>query len=191
MGKKRFITYFGVSIPPFKEEKLGAGSITIRFVITGRIPSKKNNSMAVTIRKDARAYIKKLSAKGFLTPDEAQKAIGRTHSKVRGNVEYQKWVLTQKPIMLEQMHTWVKRLASKGLVFPLQNCTISTRFYHNNNYSIDTLNKAQSVQDLLVDCKIIQDDNYNVLNPIHYASANYKDELIYSICFISLSFKTV
>jgi hypothetical protein len=48
---KRFATYFGVPIPPFKEEKLGAGSIAIRFVITGKIPSKKNNQQSVAVRK--------------------------------------------------------------------------------------------------------------------------------------------
>ena len=43
---KRFLTYFGVPVPPFKEEKIGAGSVTIRFVVTGKIPSKKNNQMS-------------------------------------------------------------------------------------------------------------------------------------------------
>ena len=42
----RAVTYFGVVIPPFKEEKLMAGSKTIRFVIAGNIISKKNNSLA-------------------------------------------------------------------------------------------------------------------------------------------------
>jgi len=87
------------------------------------------------------------------------------------------------------MHTWIDRLQEKGLMFPLQKCTMNARFYHNNNYNIDTINKAQSIQDLLVECNVISDDNYKVLNPIYYASANYKDELVDSICFISLSFK--
>lgn len=186
---KRFVTYHGIPIPPFKEEKIGAGSTTIRFVITEKIPSKKNNSMAVTIRKDAREYLNNISKDGMVTLKQAQSAISKTHSKVRGNKEYQEWVRTQKPILLKQMNTWSERLAGKGLIFPIQKATMSVRFYFNNNYITDTINKAQSVQDLLVDCKIVQDDNYNVLNPIHYASANYKDELIYSICFISISFK--
>jgi len=186
---KRFVTYHGVPIPPFKEEKLGAGSATIRFVITGKIPSKKNNSMAVTIRKPAREYLNKICKNGFVSIKDAQSAIGKTHSKVRGNKEYQQWVKLQKPILLKQMNTWSERLAKKGLIFPLEKATMSVRFYFNNNYITDTINKAQSVQDLLVDCKIVKDDNYNVLNPIYYASANYKDELIDSICFISISFK--
>jgi hypothetical protein len=186
---KRFVTYAGVPIPPFKEDKIGAGSTTIRFVITGQIPSKKNNSMAVTIRKVARVFIEKNSSNGMISIKNAQKAIGLTHSKIRGNTEYQDWVKKQKPFITEQMHTWIDRLQEKGLMFPLQKCTLSARFYHNNNYHIDTINKAQSIQDLLVECNVIEDDNYKVLNPIYYASANYKDELVHSICFISLSFK--
>ena len=87
------------------------------------------------------------------------------------------------------MHTWVDRLQDKGLIFPLEKATMSVRFYFNNNYNIDSINKGQSVQDLLVECKVIKDDSYRVLNPIHYASANYKDELVDSICFVSISFK--
>jgi len=186
---KRFQTYFGVPIPPFKEEKFGAGSTTIRFVVTGKIPSKKNNTMAVTIRKIARAYVNQSAKGGMISVKDAQLAIGKTHSKVRGNVEYQEWVRTQKPILLEQMHTWVERLGGKGLIFPIHKATLSVRFYFNNNYLIDTINKLESIQDLLVSCQIIKDDNYQVLNPTKQESANYKDELVNSICFISLSFK--
>lgn len=189
MGKKRFISYFGVSIPPFKEKKNWNGSTPIRFVLTGKIPSKKNNSMAVTIRKHARAYLNSIQKGGMVSLNDAQTAVGKTSSKVRGNQEYQAWVKEQKPILLKQMHFWRERLEAKGLIFPIQNATMSVRFYFNNNYITDTINKAQSVQDLLVDAKIIQDDNYNALNPVHYASANYKDELIYSICFITISYK--
>lgn len=186
---KRFQTYFGVPIPPFKEQKLGAGATTIRFIITGDIPSKKNNSMAVTIRSDARYFIKAKAKNGMISVSDANSAISRVRSKMRGNQEYQKWILEQKPIILDQMHFWLDKLQDKGLVYPLHKAIINTRFYFNNNYSIDILNKLQSVQDLLVDCKVIQDDNYSVVNPINAGAANYKDELVKSICFVSISFK--
>ena len=54
--KKRYVTYFGIPIPPFKEEKLGAGATPIRFVLTGKMPSKKNNQQSVTVRKYARSW---------------------------------------------------------------------------------------------------------------------------------------
>lgn len=186
---KRFQTYFGIPIPPFKEKKDWNGSTPIRFVLTGKIPSKKNNTMAVTIRKHARSFLNSVQNDGKVSLKEAQEAISKTKSKVRGNQEYQQWVRDQKPKLLEQMHFWRERLSDKGLIFPIQHATMSVRFYFNNNYITDTVNKAQSVQDLLVDAKIIQDDNYNALNPVHYASANYKDELAHSICFITISFK--
>jgi hypothetical protein len=186
---KRFQTYFKIPVPPFKEEKLGSGSTTIRFIVSGNIPSKKNNTMAVTIRSDAKYYLQSKAVNGMISLKDAKAAVNRVHSKVRGNQEYQKWVKEQKPIILEQMHTWIDRLQEKGLVFPLEKATMSVRFYFNNNYNIDSINKGQSIQDLLVECKVLKDDSYRVLNPIHYASANYKDELVDSICFVSISFK--
>lgn len=187
---KRFQTYFGVPIPPFKEEKLGAGSTTIRFVVTGKIPSKKNSQQAVTIRHKARKFLSDTyRAKGMVTIQDAQRAVGMCYAKMRSNVEYAKFISTMKPIILEQMQEWSGRLRDKGLIFPLSKSTMSLRLYFNNRYVTDTVNKQQTIQDMLVECGVIADDDYDTLNPIHSASACYYDELIYSIAFISLSFK--
>lgn len=187
---KRFQTYFGVPIPPFKEEKLGAGSTTIRFVVTGKVPSKKNSQQAVTIRQKARDFLKDTyNRKGKISYEDAQKAVGMCYAKMRGNAEYIHFVNKTKPIILEQMQEWSRRLRDKGLIFPLDKATLSLRLYFNNRYVTDTVNKQQTIQDLLVECKVIADDDYDSLNPIHSASACYYEELIYSIAFISLSFK--
>lgn len=187
---KRFQTYFGVPIPPFKEKKLGAGSTTIRFVVTGKVPSKKNSQQSVAIRQKARDYIKEQYKKtGKITYDDAQKAIGMCYSKMRGNAEYIHFINKTKPVIQEQMQEWSKRLSGKGLVFPLDKATLSLRFYFNNRYVTDTVNKQQTIQDLLVECGVICDDDYDTLNPIYSASACYVDELVHSIAFISLSFK--
>jgi hypothetical protein len=187
---KRFQTYFGVPIPPFKEEKLGAGSVTIRFVVTGKIPSKKNSQQAVTIRQKAREFLKLTQKqKGNISYDDAQKAIGMCYAKMRGNAEYIHFINETKPVIQAQMLEWSNRLKDKKLIFPLDKATLSLRFYFNNRYITDTVNKQQTIQDLLVDCGVIADDDYDSLNPIHSASACYVDELIYSIAFISLSFK--
>ena len=187
---KRYQTYFGIPIPPFKEEKLGAGSTTIRFVVTGKVPSKKNSQQAVTIRKKARDFLKSTyKQKGRITYDDAQKAVGMCYAKMRGNAEYISFINKMKPIMMAQMQEWSSRLKDKGLVFPIGKATLSLRLYFNNRYVTDTVNKQQTIQDMLVECGIIVDDDYDTLNPIHSASACYYDELIYSIAFISLSFR--
>ena len=190
MGKKRFQTYFGVAVPPFKEEKLGAGSVTIRFIITGKIPSKKNNQMSVAVRKYARDWASKKQKTGTSpTWADINKAISLCKSKVRPNKEYQEWVQRMKPIIHEQSSKWVDRLSSKGLIFPLAKATLSLRLYFKDRYITDTVNKQQSIQDLLVDAGIIANDDYKSLNPIHSASACYYEELIHDIAFISLSFR--
>lgn len=189
MAYKRYTTYFGIAIPPFKENKLGAGTTTIRFVLTGRIPSKKNEKQAATVRKDGRKFIKENSENGYISEKKAQEALSLCYSVIMPNLEYNKWVEEQREIIDKQREVWMNRLGEKGLFFPLDKCTMSIRFYFDNDYNIDSISKQESVQDLLKDLKIIKDDNYKVLNPIYTSSAQYKDELIYSICFISLTFK--
>jgi hypothetical protein len=190
MGKKRFVTYFGVAVPPFKEEKLGAGSTTIRFILTGKVPSKKNNQMSVAVRVHARTWATKLQKTG-VPPSWAvvNKAISKCKSKVRPNVEYQEWVEKTKPIIQKQSAWWRSQLEEKGLIFPLPKSTMSLRLYFKHRRITDTVNKQQSIQDLLVAAGVIANDDYNSLNPIHSASACYYEELIHDIAFISLSFR--
>lgn len=187
---KRFQTYFDVPIPPFKVEKLGAGSLTIRFILTGKIPSKKNNQMSVAVRKFARDWAKKQQKTGR-TPSwaDVNKAIGMCKSKVRPNTEYQSWVEKMKPVLHEQSAFWASALEVKGLVFPIKKATMSLRLYFKDQYVTDTVNKQQSIQDLLVAAHIIANDDYETLNPIHSASACYYQELVKDIAFISISFK--
>jgi hypothetical protein len=187
---KRYQTYFGVHIPPFKEEKLGAGSVTIRFIITGKIPSKKNNQMSVAVRKIARDWARKQEKSGKQPSWSAtQKAISLCQSKVRPNKQYKEWVDRLKPIIHQQSSWWSKKLEHRGLIFPLKKSTLSLRLYFKDRYITDTVNKQQSIQDLLVDAKIISNDDYRSLNPIHSASASYFQEITQDIAFISLSFR--
>lgn len=187
---KRFQTYFGVPIPPFKEEKLGAGSVTIRFILTGKIPSKKNNQMSVAVRKYAREFAKKQEKSGKQPSwGTVNRAISLCKSKVRPNTEYQEWVVRMKPVLHNQSGWWAKKLEHRNLTFPLQKATLSLRLYFKDRYITDTVNKQQSIQDLLVSAGVIANDDYKTLNPIHSASATYFQELIHDIAFISLSFR--
>lgn len=195
MAKKlRHSTYFGVHIPPWREQKYGkgrgAGITTIRFVISGRVVSKKNNLQAVTIRKDARKWAKNEQKTGRKpTWDDVNYAIGLVYSKMWGNAEYKEFIEKYKPIIQEQMQEWSKRLAKNGLVFPIPACKMNLRLYFKDKYITDTVNKQQTIQDLLKECGVIPDDNYRCLNPISSASASYYQEIIDNISFISLSFK--
>lgn len=184
---KRFLTYFGVAIPPYKEDKFGATSTTIRFVLNTKIVSKKNNQQAVTIRKIARDWANKQSKLRQPSWADVHKAISMCSSKIRGNKDYKDFVKANKPVIQKQMNFWVEKLQDKGLVFPLQKATMTLKFYFKNKYITDTVNKQQSVQDLLVECGVIANDDYKTLNPIHSQSACFYEEIIQDIAFISLT----
>lgn len=187
---QRHQTYFGVPIPPFKEEKIGAGSTTIRFVIKGKIPSKKNNEMAVAVRSEAKTYLQQLQAQNRpLTYKEAFAAVDMVYGKIVGNQKYKAFVAEIRDSIDSQKQIWIERLGQKGLSFPLYKASMTLRLYFKDKYVTDTVNKQQSIQDLLIDCGVIANDDYIRLNPIHSASACYKDELLYNIAFISLTFK--
>lgn len=185
---KRFQTWFGVPVPPFKEEKYGAGSTTIRFIIQGNVPSKKNNQQSVTIRKIARAWASKKQKGGCVpTWGDVHTAISMVSSKMRGNAKYNAFVSEHRQQILSQMRYWSERLGHKGLIFPIDKSTMTIKFYFKGRYITDTVNKQQSCQDLLVDCGVIADDNYFRLNPIIGKSACYFDEILKDITFISIT----
>lgn len=187
---KRFQTYFGVPIPPWKEKKIGAGSTTIRFVLTGKVPSKKNNQMAIAVRKPARDWLKQEHArKGYITLADAVHAVNMVRAKVRGNQHYNEFLEKIKPVIQSQMLWWSDHLRDKGLIFPLSSATMCLRLYFKDRYVQDTVNKQQTIQDVLKACGVICNDDYDTINPIRSASACYYEELIYNIAFISLSFR--
>lgn len=188
MGKRIF-THFGVPIPPWKEEKLGSGATTIRFILTGKIPSKKNNQQAVAVRKFARAWANEQAKHRQPTWADVHRAIGMVHGKMRGNAAYKEFLDKIRPILQEQSAYWVRQLAHKNLTFPLNKSTLSLRLYFKDRYITDTVNKQQTIQDILQDCSIIANDDYKSLNPIHSASANYYEEIVKDIAAITLTFK--
>lgn len=187
MGKSQIKTFFGVHIPPFKEQKLGSGGVTIRFILTGKTPSKKNNQMSVAVRKFARDWAKKQEKDGK-SPSWAtvNKAISLCKSKVRPNTDYQEWVEKMKPVLHQQCKFYIDRLGGKGLIFPLKKATLNLRFYFKDRYITDTVNKQQSIQDLLISAGIIANDDYKTLNPIYSSSASFYGEILQDIVYITL-----
>jgi len=186
---KRFQTYFGVAVPPFKEKKLGAGSVTIRFVLKGNVVSKKNNQNAVASRKHAIDFIKSKSVGGQVSLSDAIKAIYMVKAKMRGNAQYNEFLERMKPVIQAQMLHWSNSLRGKGLIFPLPVSTMNLRLYIKDKYRRDTANAQQTIQDLLVDSGVLVDDDDLHLPSYRAASARYYEELIHNIAFISLSFR--
>lgn len=183
---KRIFKYFDVYVPPFKKEPLQRGGLTIYFVLQGKIPSKKNNQQAVTVRKHARKWANDAAKNRQPTWADVHKAISMCSSKMRGNAEYRDFVDKIKPILQHQSAYWYNRLSKKGLVFPLQKSSATIRLYFKNRYITDTVNKQQTIQDALTESGILANDDYRTLNPINSQSACYYEEIVQDIAFITL-----
>jgi hypothetical protein len=185
-----FQTYFGVPVPVFRIEKLGAGAFTIRFVLKGRIASKKNNMQAVARRREAKEFLYNTQRdKGLITLADALRAVDMVQPKMVGNIDYRRFLERFKPVIRGQMDVWEARLGEKGLKFPLRKVALSMRLYFADQYITDTLNKQQSVHDLLVECGVIVDDDRLTVNPYKGESMSCFQKIKENICFISLSFK--
>lgn len=188
--KRRYSTWFGVKIPEWRPEKYGSGSTTLRFVLTGKIISKKNNNQAFAIRKPALTFLDNLqNTQGYITLADAKKAVNMVRGKLIGNTEYRKFLQKCKPIIQAQAAHWSERLGEKGLIFPLKKSTMTLRLYFKDSYIADSANKLQTIQDLLVDAGVLVNDDRKSLNPIHCESADYYQQLYQNIAFISLTFR--
>ena len=188
--KSKRHTHFGITLPVWEDEKQGAGAITITFALQGRIVSKKNNQMAVVYKKAARQWIAKQQESGRKpTWKDVDAILGIASTKFIGNIQYRECQEKFLPVLNEQKSIWKKRLAAKGLKFPLKKASMSIRFYFKDRYITDTVNKQQTVQDLLVEAGIIADDDYKTINPITAASKGFYGKLVDNIAVVRLTFK--
>lgn len=186
--KQRSLSYHGIPIPPWRDRKIGAGPCTLRFVIKGYVPSKKNNQQAICRRKEAKAFLNDIKS-GTITKDQAFQAIKLVTAKMRGNSRYIKFLDDQKPAIDLQRQYWLERFESKGLIFPISKAVLNIRFYFAQKYRQDSVNKQQSVQDLLKDCHIIFDDDYTCINPITADADCFAGDITENLVVVSLTFK--
>lgn len=187
---KPFSTIFGVSVPKWQQEKLGAGSATITFVLQGRMPSKKNRQMVVVEDFAAKKWLADRSKKvKKLSYGDFAAALGMTRAKFIGNRAYHEAKAKYIPVLQQQMEVWKDRLAAKGLVFPIKSAAMTVKFYFRDGRITDTVNKQQTVQDLLQEAGVIANDDYKTLNPISAASVKMSRGIRENISLIRLSVK--
>jgi hypothetical protein len=186
---KRF-SFFGTTLPLWEAEKIGGGSTTLTFILEGRIISKKNNQMAVVSKKIAKDWLSKQQKSGKkLTYADVETALKMTQAKFIGNALYSDCRAEFLPKLEAQKKVWEERLGEKGLKFPLKKASMTLRFYFKDKYLTDTVNKQQTVQDLLVEAGIIANDDYKTINPIHAESGLYKDKIRENIVVVRLAFQ--
>ena len=118
---------------------------------------------------------------------QAIAALYKVYIRFIGNPEYKKFLDANKAKMLEQMTYYSQNFQSKGLIFPIDRCSMKVKFYFEDLYEQDLSNKAETIQDLLVACHILADDNYKILNPVTYMGKSFKNEIPHNIAEIAIT----
>ena len=157
---------FGIYIPP-KKIPSGKKYLTLRFVITGIIPSKKNDYYSEN-------NYRHIMNKAFEAKDPKKYLYENLRSWIRGSKRYLQWLEDVDASILAQMEFWRLKY---NLVFPLDYVSIKTYYFFADLKARDYINKDESVFDMLVKKQVIVDDNYGVLYKTASDGGCYKDEI--------------
>lgn len=188
-------TYFGIFIPPYKEEKVSkrGDNVTLRFVLQDYFPSKKNKIIPFTERSEAKKHITKSfeNLPSVISKEQAIKiatdAIYKVNSRIVGSTEYKEFVKENKDKLQLQMKYYHDIYGHKGLIFPISKGKIKIRFLFKSNYRLDTISKEESILDILVSCGVIADDNRFILNPAVREGISHKGNITEDIADIYIT----
>ncbi len=177
-------TYHGIPVPPWKHEVVKK-SMTMVFIVTGRIPSKKNELVAVVDRIDAFKYLNTLPP--TITKKEAVTALFKTFARIKNAVAYEQWESTTVDLFKEQQKVFQSAAQRNGIVFPISKATVSTKFYWKGKYRRDNSNKSEGIHDALVKAGILLDDSDRVISDTAQSARDYSEEVIQSMAVIYIT----
>lgn len=178
----RITSIHGIYLPP-KKKQVYSGHVTLRFVITGTIPSKKNMIWA---DNNLNVLLKKL----YSFPS-VKECIGwlrlNLKSFIRNSQKYLQWFEKTKEVISAQAQTERRKYAKYGLIYPLDNVTINVYHYWKDDMARDNSNKYDSIADLLVACGILADDTWQIIGKNQSESECYSGQILDHITTIDIT----
>ena len=181
---KQIKTYHGIAIPPWRHEPMGR-CMTMVFIMRGRIPSKKNELVAVVERRDAFEFLKTL-------PDMVKKKdcitmLFKTFARVKNSLAYEKWEAEAVDILKDQQKVFIPAAQKHGIIFPVSKAIVTTKFYWKGKYRRDNSNKSEGLHDALVKAHILLDDSDRVMPDTSQGAKDYSEEVTESMAVIYIT----
>lgn len=189
---KRIKTYHGIHVPPWKHEPVG-NCMTLVFVIQGRIPSKKNELVAVVERKDAFIYMKEALANApaviakSVAANMITTALFKAYGKVVNSKVYKEWEDAAVELLKEQQKLFIPAAQKHGILFPISKATVAVKFYWKGKYRRDNSNKVEGLHDALVAAHILADDSDRVMPDTSQGARDYSEEILKSMAVIYIT----
>lgn len=186
-------TIHGTFIPDWGKNETGK-NITLTFVLTGKIPSKKNRQRASFNYSWAIGQVKTFfKTRNSVKRVEAIKFIIQLIRNIKPFIfkpaDIVEWEEIAGNEITSQAHAILDspKFSQHGIIFPVDKFSLKVRFYWADEYRRDSSNRFQTIEDLLVSRKIIADDDYKNLSKGTFEAKCFKDKITKHITVISLT----
>jgi hypothetical protein len=180
--KGRITSLHGFLLPP-KKIVIAKKYVTFRFAIQGTIPSKKNMIWAAS---NILLIVGKLTA--CKTVSETIACI-KEHFKayVKNSGKYNEWMQQIKPTIIDQLNVECNKHGFEGWYQPFERVSVKIYHYWVDDIERDLDNKQSTIYDMLKNCNIIKNDNWQCLRKIHSECENYKGEMLQAITTVDVT----
>lgn len=159
--------------------------MTFVFIMRGRIPSKKNELVAVVDRNDAFSFLKTLPP--MISHGQATSMLYKTFGRVTNSVEYEKWELGAVEIFKSQLAKNQATAERNGIIFPLSKAAVNVYLYWKGKYRRDNSNKSEGLHDALVKAMVLLDDSDRVMPDTTQHAKDYTGEVTESMAVIYIT----
>lgn len=181
---KRIKTYYGISVPPWRHSPMGK-CMTFVFIMRGRIPSKKNELVAVVDRNDAFEFLKTLPP--MINHNQATTLLFKTFGRVKNSKEYEAWEAMAVEVFKDQLSKNQATAEKNGLIFPLSKAVVNVYLYWKGKYRRDNSNKSEGLHDALVKACVLLDDSDRVMPDTAQHAKDYSEEITESMAVIYIT----
>jgi CRISPR/Cas system CSM-associated protein Csm2 small subunit len=167
-------------------------NLTLEFVLTGWVPSKKNLQIPyfnkVWVFRQFKIWLQ-------TNPELRHGALRRffvdlvnsIRPHIQNSKKFRDWEEAAKATCITQAAYWHDVFKAHGLAFPITRCSITIYHYWKDRIARDNSNKAESIHDMLVAAGIILDDQYGCLVRTSSEAGCYKDEITDHITLVNVT----
>ncbi len=159
--------------------------MTFVFIMRGRIPSKKNELVAVVDRNDAFEFLKTLPP--MINHNQATTLLFKTFGRVKNSKEYEAWEAMAVEVFKDQLSKNQATAEKNGLIFPLSKAVVNVYLYWKGKYRRDNSNKSEGLHDALVKACVLLDDSDRVMPDTAQHAKDYSEEITESMAVIYIT----
>lgn len=180
----RITSLHGFFLPPKKKLEIKK-YVTLRFCIPGTIPSKKNMIWAASNIMDLVTALTMCK-----TLAETKECItAKFKAYVKNSGRYNEWMKEMRPLIQDQLQIELSRYkASYNIIVPLDLVSVKIYHYWKDDLERDLDNKQSTIYDLLKNCSVISNDNWQCLYKIHSECENYIGQITQALTTVDVTY---